>query len=97
MFDKEKLSECPYCGKPILETCMGYPVEDLIKLAECLKIKKISPEKLDIFIFNLNWALETVIMNIMEKLAEDLKCHAKVTIKAADNNNIEGERKNDKL
>ena len=28
---------------------------------------------------------------------EDLKCHAKVTIKATDNNNIEGERKNDKL
>lgn len=28
---------------------------------------------------------------------ENLKCHAKVTIKAADNNNIEGERKNDKL
>lgn len=24
---------------------------------------------------------------------EDLKCHAKVTIKATDNNNIEGERK----
>lgn len=28
---------------------------------------------------------------------ENLKCHAKVTIKATDNNNIEGERKNDKL
>lgn len=28
---------------------------------------------------------------------ENLKCHAKVTIKGADNNNIEGERKNDKL
>lgn len=28
---------------------------------------------------------------------KDLKCHAKVTIKAADNNNIEGERRNDKL
>lgn len=83
MFNKEKLSECPYCGKPIFETCMGYPVKDLIKLAECLKIKKISPEKLDIF--------------IKEKLIEDLKCHAKVTIKAVDNNNIEGERKNDKL
>ena len=28
---------------------------------------------------------------------ENLKCRAKVTIKATDNNNIEGERKNDKL
>ena len=28
---------------------------------------------------------------------ENLKCHAKVIIKGADNNNIEGERKNDKL
>ena len=38
---------------------------------------------------------------LMDKLLnsaiEDLKCHAKVTIKGADNNNIEGERKNDKL
>lgn len=97
MFGKEKLSECPYCGKPIIETCMGYPVKDLIKLAKCLMIRKISPEELDIFIFNLDWALETVMISIKEKLTEDLKCHAKVTIKAADNNNTEGERKNDKL
>ena len=90
-------SKCPYCGNQILETCMGYPVKDLIKLAECLKVKKISPEKLDIFIFNLDWALEVVMISIKEKLIEDLKCHAKVTIKAADNNNTEGERKNDKL
>ena len=37
------------------------------------------------------------MISIKEKLIEDLKCHAKVTIKATDNNNIEGERKNDKL
>ena len=51
------------------------------------------------------WELDRFLLNpqpkawqyIVSPKIENLKCHAKVTIKAADNNNIEGERKNDKL